>query len=388
VIIVAAIAYGIGGYRNGALIGAFSLIGFFGGAVLGAQFARPLGSRLAEGQAQVPIAIVCVLMTALVGQLIGVWVAGRLRQAIRWRPAQAVDSGIGAALGVVAVLLVAWMVAVPLASSPYPALSSAVRRSAIVRSVDDVIPGDVRTLYSSLRSFIDRSGFPPVFGDLQSTRIVDVPPPDPALATSLEVAKAQKSTFEILATSHSCSRSMEGSAFVYAPDHLLTNAHVVAGADSVMIVDQAQHPKSRATVVSFDAQRDVAVLYVPGLGAPALRLADAPAKTGDNAVVLGYPEARPFHAEPARIRDRGTIVGHDIYGEKTIERDIYSIRSVVRSGNSGGPLISPDGEVLGIVFATALDSSDTGFVLTNKEIKPDATPVGTAVKPVSTQDCT
>jgi S1-C subfamily serine protease len=181
---------------------------------------------------------------------------------------------------------------------------------------------------------------------------------------------------------------MEGSAFVYAPDHLLTNAHVVAGADSVMIVDQAQHPKWRATVVSFDAQRDVAVLYVPGLGAPALGLADAPAKTGDNAVVLGYPEARPFHAEAARIRDRGTIVGHDIYGEKTIERDIYSIRSVVRSGNSGGPLISPDGKVLGIVFATALDSSDTGFVLTNEEIKPDATSVGTAVKPVSTQDCT
>jgi S1-C subfamily serine protease len=388
VIIVAAIAYGIGGYRNGALIGAFSLIGFFGGAVLGAQFARPLGSRLAQGQAQVPIAIVCVLMTALIGQLIGVWLAGRLRQAIRWRPAQAVDSGIGAALGVVAVLLVAWMVAVPLASSPYPALSSAVRRSAIVRSVDDVIPGDVRTLYSSLRRYIDRSGFPPVFGDLQSTRIVDVRPPDPGLSRAVGVSLGRQATYEIVASSNSCQRGTEGSGFFYAPHHLLTNAHVVAGANEVYI--KVGKMLVSARVVLFDYRKDVAVLYVRGLGdePPPLQLAVSPVKTGDDAIVLGYPQAGPFNVQPARIRDRGKIIGHDIYGEETIERDIYSIRSVVRSGNSGGPLISREGEVLGIVFATALDSSDTGFVLTEQEIHPDAVAAGTSQTPVSTGDCT
>jgi S1-C subfamily serine protease len=389
VIIVAAIAYGIGGYRNGALIGAFSLVGFFGGAVLGAQFARPLGSRLAQGQAQVPIAIVCVLMCALIGQLIGVWVAGRLRQAIRWRPAQAVDSGIGAALGVVAVLLVAWMVAVPLASSPYPALASAVRRSAIVRSVDGVIPTDVRTLYSSLRRYIDRSGFPPVFGDLQSTRIVDVPTPSQSLTTAEGVTVDRASTVEIFGTSQStsCNRVTEGSGFFYAPRHILTNAHVVAGAQTVQI-GEAGLPKIPARVVLFDAKKDVAVLYTPTLNEPALSFAPTPAKTKDDAIVLGYPQAGPFNVQPARIRDRGTIVGHDIYGEETIEREIYSIRSLVRSGNSGGPLITRDGQVLGIVFATALDSTDTGFVLTYNEISADAGAAETAQASVSTQDCT
>ena len=145
---IAAVGYAIGGYRNGAVIGLFSLVGFFGGAALGAQLARPLGSSLAGGQAQVPIAIVCVLTLAMAGQLIAVWGGGYLRERITWRPAQHVDAAIGAALGVISVLLVAWMVAVPLASSPYPSLSSAVRRSAIVRGVDGVMPTPVRNVYA------------------------------------------------------------------------------------------------------------------------------------------------------------------------------------------------------------------------------------------------
>jgi hypothetical protein len=209
IIIVAAIGYAVGGFRNGAVVGLFSLVGFFGGAALGAQLARPLGSHLAGGQAQVPVAIVCVLMVSMAGQLLAVWGGGHLRQRITWRHAQNLDAGIGSALGVLSVLLVAWMVAVPLASSPYPSLSSAVRRSAIVRGVDGVMPTPVRDVYSSLRRFIDRSGFPPVFGDLQSTRIVDVGPPDPALLNSAGVSKARGSVFKIYGEAPQCNRGIE-----------------------------------------------------------------------------------------------------------------------------------------------------------------------------------
>jgi S1-C subfamily serine protease len=322
----------------------------------------------------------------MAGQLLAVWGAGHLRQRITWRHARALDSGIGSALGIVSVLLVAWMVAVPLASSPYPSLSSAVRRSTIVRSVDGVMPSPVRDTYSSLRRFIDRSGFPPVFGDLQSTRIVDVGPPDPNLLRSPAVSAVRGSVLKVYGQAPSCSRGIEGSSFVYAPQHVLTNAHVVAGTSEVSVVTPSG--QLAAHVVVYDPRRDVAVLYVPGLDASPLRMASAPADTNASAIVLGYPEDGPFDVRPARVRDRENIDGHDIYGKGSVEREIYSIRSIVRSGNSGGPLISPGGSVLGMVFATALDSSDTGFALTDGELSSDASAGRSATTPVSTGRCT
>jgi S1-C subfamily serine protease len=286
---------------------------------------------------------------------------------------------------VLAVLLVAWMVAVPLASSPFPTLAGQVRRSVVIRAVDDSMPNAVRNLYSSLRLFIDRSGFPQVLNALQPTRIVDVPPADPALLTAAAVAKARASVLKVRSIAPSCDRAIEGSSFVYANERLLTNAHVVAGAEQVQ-VETATGALS-AKVVVYDPQRDVAVLYVPGLRQTALPLAGKPAASGQDAIVLGYPEDGPFDVRAARIRDREKITGPDIYGRNTVSRDIYSIRSVVRVGNSGGPLIATDGSVLGIVFASALDSSDTGFVLTEQEVSADAALGRSATKSVATGDC-
>ena len=118
------------------------------------------------------MAIICVLFVSMIGQLLGVWIAGHIRSGLVTERGRPIDAGVGSALGVVSVLLVAWMVAVPLASSPYPALSSAAQHSRIVRGVNDVMPNDIRTLYSSLRTFLDQSGFPPVLGDLPSTTVV------------------------------------------------------------------------------------------------------------------------------------------------------------------------------------------------------------------------
>jgi S1-C subfamily serine protease len=388
IIVLFAIAYGIGGFRNGAVVGVFSLIGFFGGAILGAQLAVPLGRALAHGRAQVPIAIVCVLFVSMLGQLLGVWVAGHVRDRIVTPAARPVDASIGAGLGVLSVLLVSWMVAVPLASSPYTSLSSAAQNSRIVRGVNDVMPTDIRTQYSSLRTFLNQSGFPPVLGDLPSTNVVNVPPPDPNLSAALkaEVAKVQPSVLKVLGDAPSCNRGIEGSGFVYAPHRLVTNAHVVAGTSDVHV--QVGARLLSASVVVFDPRRDVAVLDVPDLNAPPLSFAAAPARTGEPAAVLGYPENGAFTAVSARVRSMNTIDGNDIYGQHSVARDIYQIRAVVRSGNSGGPLLSSSGTVLGIVFATALGTADTGYVLTDGEIAPDVNQGRTATAHVSTGRCT
>lgn len=389
VIVLAAVAYGIGGFRNGAVVGVFSMLGFFGGAVVGAQLAGPLGSHLAEGTARVPIAIVCVLMFSMFGQLLGVWIAGHVKSRLITQRSQPVDAGVGSALGIASVLLVAWMVAVPLASSPYPSLSSAATHSSIVRAVNGVMPQDVRHLYGSLRSFLNQSGFPPVFGDLPATPDVSVAAPDPRLRPDVaaRIRATHASIFKIYGEAPSCGRGIEGSGFVYAPHRILTNAHVVAGTSQVGVQVSANRILP-ATVVVYDSRRDVAVLAVPGLDAPALRFAADPAGRGDPAVVVGYPEDGPFTVRTARVRTRITVSGNDIYGQRSVRRDVYAVRAIVRSGNSGGPLLTERGTVLGMVFATALDSSDTGYVLSAAEISPDAGRGRTAAVPVSTGRCT
>ena len=388
IIVLAAVAYGIGGFRNGAVVGIFSMIGFFGGAIVGAQLAEPLGRTVANGRAQIPVAIVCVLFLAMIGQLLGVWIAGHVRRHIVTARGRPFDAGIGSALGVLSVLLVSWMVAVPLASSPYPALSAAAQHSRIVRGVNDVMPKDIRSLYSSLRTFLNQSGFPPVLGDLPSTNVVSVAPPDKTLSAALaaQVARAHASVFKIYGEAPSCSRGIEGSGFAYAPHRVVTNAHVVAGTDEVHV--QVNGNLLPATVILFDSRRDVAVLDVPDLTAPALSFASGVATTGESAAVLGYPENGPYTARSARVRSENTIEGNDIYGSHQVTRTIYSIRAVVRSGNSGGPLIDSSGAVLGIVFATALASSETGIELTDAEIAPDIAAGRTASAPASTGACT
>ena len=386
-IVLAAIAFAIGGFRNGAVVGLLSLLGFFAGAVIGAQIAEPLGSRISHGGAQIPVAIICVLFLAMAGQLLGVWAAGHIKQRFVNSRVRPWDAGVGSALGVFSVLLVAWMVAVPLASSPYPTLSAEAAHSRIVRTVNSVMPDDVRSLYSSLREFLDRSGFPPVLGDLPPD-IVNVPPPgDLSPALRQQVVKAQQSVFKIYGEARKCSRGIEGTGFAYAPHHIITNAHVVAGTNQVGVVVGGETVP--ATVVLFDPRRDVAVLYVKDLGAPLLHFASQPATRGAQAAVMGFPEDSPsLIIKSARIRSRITVQGNDIYGNDRVHREIYSVRSTVRSGNSGGPLLGADGRVLGIVFATALDSSDTGYVLTAKEVAPDATAGTNLVDRVGTGSCT
>jgi S1-C subfamily serine protease len=384
-IVVAAFAYAVGGFRNGAVVGVFSLVGFLGGAVAGAQFGRPLANSIAHGRGQVVVALVCVLVGALVGQLALVYVARLLRGRIKWRAAQAVDSGIGAVLGVISVLLVAWMVAVPLTTSSYPSLASQARRSAIVAHVNDVVPGELRNVYTSLQTYIDRSGFPPLFDNFKPTQVTAVGVPDSALAQSPGVALARASVLKIYGQAPSCQRAIEGSGFVFAPQLMLTNAHVVAGTNKVTV--QTASGSLSATVVVYDPERDVAVLRVPKLTAAPMAFVPAAAAKDADAIVVGYPADGSFTPAPARVRDQETIVGHDIYGKGTISREIYSIRGTVISGNSGGPLISPDGQVYGIVFATALDASQTGFVLTNAEIAPDVARGRTETTAKSTGAC-
>ncbi len=385
-LIVATVMFAIGGFRQGFVTAALSFCGFFGGAVLGAQLADPVAGRLAQDSSwRIAVAVAVVLALALLGQVLAVSLGNQLRQRLTWRPAQTVDSILGAVVSAVAVLLVFWMVATPLASAPFPRVASAVRDSQVIRGVDDVVPQRVRSLYSSLRDAVRSYDFPEVFGPLVPTRVRQVPAPDPALLRTRAVTTVRPSVVKITGLAASCARRVEGSGFVYARDRIMTNAHVVAGIDQPSV--QVAGERREATVVLYDPDRDVAVLHVPDLGLQPLSFAPRPVDTGADAIVLGYPEDGPFFAGAARIRDRMEIRGPDIYNDRTVTREVYSIYGDVRSGNSGGPLIAPNGSVLGVIFAAAVDQQYTGFALTAAEVADDARTAAAATAEVPTGDC-
>jgi len=288
-----------------------------------------------------------------------------------------------------AVLLAAWMVATPLASAPFPDLARSVRRSEVIHVVDGAVPGPVRSLYQSLRETVRQGNFPEVFGPLVPTRVPDVPPPDPALLNSPVVRADRPSIVKVTGVAFSCNRRIEGSGFVYADQRVMTNAHVLAGVGRPE-VQLSSGARLDAIVVLYDPDTDIAVLRVPGLRVAPLRFAGRPAEIRQGAIVAGFPldrDVRDLFVGPARIRDTQHIRGPNIYSTRTVVRDAYAIRGPVRSGNSGGPLLAPDGSVYGVIFAAALDDPETGFALTAGRVAADQRSGASASGEVGTGPC-
>jgi len=387
ILIALIIMFGINGYRQGFLVGALSFCGFFGGALVGLQVAPWVVSVMENAFARVLVSLSLVFGLALLGQAAAGWAGGRLRGAIKNEKGQRVDDVGGVLVSVLALLMVAWMVAAPLSASPLQSLSRSVRSSLILQTVDKVVPDAARILYDRLQQTIASGDFPKVFGDFTPTHARQVEAPDPALLALPVVEQVHPSVVKVTGTAPSCSRRIEGTGFVYAPQHVMTNAHVVAGTQGPLNVETVGSSGS-GRVVYYDSDKDLAVLYVPQLFAPALPWADQPAESGDDALVVGYPLDGPYTPVSARIRDDNLVRGPNIYDNHDVTRRVYILRTEVKSGNSGGPLLDTQGRVLGVIFAAALDEPETGFALTPTEVLPVADSGATLTEPVDTGACT
>lgn len=386
VLILLMLLFAISGYRQGFVIGLLSFTGFFGGALIGLQVGPLLAELFSSNSTRVLVALIAIFGLAVLGQTLAGWLGSHLRHAITSQVGRTADDVGGAVVSLFAVMLVAWLVAVPLASSSLPWLASAVRNSALLTVVDRVLPPEAQALSRALRDTVDTNGFPDVFGGLAPTRSREVASPDPALAGSQVVVNGRRSVVKVLGSAPSCSRRIEGSGFVYAENRVMTNAHVVAGTRSVSVeLDGDRH---NARVVVYDPDRDLAVLYVPNLSAPVMPFAANEAAIEDDAIVLGFPLDGPYNAQPARIRDVGDITGPDIYESGRVNREIYTIRGLVRSGNSGGPLVASGGQVLGVIFAAAADDPNTGFAVTADEARSTASAGLDRTRVISTGSCT
>lgn len=366
-VLVLVVLFAANGFRQGLILSAASFVGFFGGAVLGSQLAAPVAELAGTSLfTQVFTALLVVLGVAFLGQLAAVWLGQQVRRRVTWRPARTADSVLGAAVSGVAVLLVVWMITIPLATSAFPTLAREVRESTVVGAVDQTVPPPVRTLYDSLRDLIDRQGLPDVLDPLTPTEVTDVPAPDPRLVGDPLVVAASAAVVKVTGVAPDCAQRVDGSGFLYADGRVMTNAHVLAGVREPQV--EVDGSRFDATTVYVDALLDIAVLAVPDLQVTPLAFAATPGGSGDDAIITGYPGGGPLYVGSARIRDRSVITGPDFRESTTVQREVYSLRGDVRSGNSGGPLLDGDGTVLGVVFASAVDDPTTGYALTAEAV--------------------
>lgn len=375
------------GWRQGALAAVLAAVGIIAGLVLGTVVAPLVMGLTDQAAVRFLLAVGVLILLVGLGQLVGTSLGMVLRDRMRTRSGQRVDSSIGAVFQAAAAIVVIWLVSLLLASNLGGQPGQALRESRVLSSLNAVAPSRLAALPNGLAALLNESGLPPLVSPWErSGADVEVDAPavnigDPELAE-----RVRPSVIHVLGDAEACSRRLMGSGFVTEPDYVITNAHVVAGTDKVRL-DTVLGLKE-ADVVYYNSDVDIAVLHSPGLGLDPLPWAEQAAATGDDAIVLGFPQSGPFTAEPARVRDRLTIAGPDIYSTGRVERDAYTVRGSIRQGNSGGPMINSEGQVLGVVFGASVEDSDTGYALTADEVRGhvgdvtqlvDATPTGSCV---------
>jgi len=384
-------SYGSVGYRHGLVVSVMSLVGFLAGGALGMWLIPELLRRWNGLDDNVVlrtmILVLGVFVVASLGQAIAFGIGSSLRSGLKVEPVRLIDSALGAVATVLVVSLLVWFMAGAVRGGAQPTLAKAIGSSRIVQTIDRLVPPQTARLFAGFRSVLDSEGFPRVFEGVSVEPIAPIAPPASQVASGVGVARAARSIVKITGEAVSCNRQLEGSGWVVAPEHVVTNAHVVAGTSSEQVRIQGTGRSYDARVVVFDPKRDLAVLFVPGLPAPASRQG-ADLKRSEGAIVAGFPLNGPYRLDPARVRDVITATGADIYGSPGADRKVYSLYARVEPGNSGGPLLSPQGAVVGIVFAKSLDDDNTGYALTLGEARPVLDAATSSFSPVSTGACT
>lgn len=386
IVILLGVAAAIRGRARGLLAQVFEL----GGGFLGLLAGVALGGRVADAFTQdsglngFMISLFVVFAMLSIGQTIGYFVGHRFGKAAHDVRLGSVDRGLGSAFSVVVLLLTFWLVgSLLVGGSPSRALARAVRDSTILRATNAVLP-DPPNVLAYIRKYLDDSGFPQVFTGMPPiSPPVDLPSNAEA---SRAIRAAQPSTVRVVVPA--CGGTQLGSGWVAAPEYVVTNAHVVAGGEAVTI--QSPSGEVGGVIVQFDPKTDIAVIYAPGLDAPAIQLDVTEYERGEPGATLGYPGAADgeLKVHRAAVQEVYEANGRDIYGRSEVTRRVYELRSPVRQGDSGGPFALPNGRVAGMVFAASTTDGRIGYALTGAEIEDEVASGTRRASPVSSGRCT
>ena len=382
-LVVLVLAYALSGYWQGFITGAFATAGLLLGGLFGVWLA-PVALGDATPSLLVSLgALFIVILSASLGQALLQFAGAKIPDRITWQPIRALDAVGGAPLSAAAVLLVAWALGVAISGTRIGGITPMVRSSTVLGEVDGVLPTSAGGVLQAFNNVVGTSFFPRYLEPFAPERIVEVGPGPQRLLKDPDVTAAATSVLKVRGT-NDCGRGVEGSGFVYAPDRVMTNAHVVAGVDDPeLIVGDSSVP---AEVVYYNPDIDVAVLAADTGSAPALDF-DQDGTAREGVAILGYPEDGPYDVQPGRIRAEQRLRSPNIYGDGAVIRQVFSLRGLVRPGNSGGPIVSSAGDVVGVVFAASVTDQETGYALTAEQVSRSAELGRSSGGAVSTGDC-
>jgi len=354
-------------------------VGLFLGAWLNALI-NP-AANTPEGRALLAFLVLITfsLMFMGLGEYVGMMIKVRLRSA---RITDKADKVFGSVLAGVTLLAAVWLGAAIFRNIPDSGWQRQIRNSRVVTLLDNNLPSAPAVL-TELGHLIAPNNFPQVFSGLEPKIETDAPLPDMG-ELNPAVQRVRPSVVKI--QGEGCNSIVEGSGFVASSSLVVTNAHVVAGVRDPLVLDQ--NGRHDARVVLFDPELDIAILRTDGLAGEPLRLDTTLAPAGTPAAVLGYPSGSGFTADPGVILETFQAQGRNIYNQGLTIREVYSVKTNIEQGNSGGPLIDKDGEVIGVIFAKSVNHSSVGYALTAQQVSDKITQARNLTERVSTRACT
>ncbi|HEX5448152.1 MAG TPA: MarP family serine protease, partial [Candidatus Saccharimonadales bacterium] len=340
------------GLRAGLLQLVFSAAGFIAGLIAGSWIARYAVSHFSNPLTKLLLVLVIEFGLAILLAGVGELISLRLRRRATRLHLDGANRTAGAVFEVLFSLLIIWFAASALNNIRTYNIGSAIRHSAIIRGLNGVLPRPPDSL-AQLEKLINPNGFPDVFLGLEP-RHTTVSPTNHV--NNKAILADEKSVVKIQGVG--CGGIVFGSGFVADKDLVVTNAHVVAGIARPQVVDQ--FGTYFATPVWFNPKLDVAILRVSGLPDPPLKISSKVLPDRDAVVIMGFPKGGQLTAEDAVVIDHVTAIGRDIYNQGIVSRNIYEVQADVEPGDSGGPLLAPDGTVAGVTFAKSVSQDNVG----------------------------
>jgi S1-C subfamily serine protease len=329
-----------------------------------------------------PLAGLCIILAVcFIFMTIGEFIAVRIKFAVRNHIVQRIDDGAGALMSVVTMLLGFWLAAALYTLAPPSAVQMQLKNSAILGSISSNMP-PAASILGALNKLVDPNQAPQVFSGREPSPTANYQLPSATTAQAM-LDRVRPSVLKIEGLG--CGGLVDGSGFVYAPGLIATNAHVVAGVTSPKVRDERK--TYNTTVVLFDPANDLAVLRAIGLNTPTLPLLTTEQKPGTTAFALGYPGGGDYTVSPGVVLEQFKALGQDIYGQNRTTRSVYSLQTTVVRGNSGGPVVSSDGSVMGVVFATSTTYNNVGYALTIPQVADQLARAQRTTSAVSTGQC-